>query len=157
MPNSYDRILKENGNFLVPIIAQWFGINLSRVEILKDKMHRTLESEADFCAKIKHDDPKDDYIFHLEVQSTPYYSTYRGLFYRSFFSYTYNLPVRQAVVYVGDLPHQIVSRLEEPGLSYEFQFVDFKSRSYREFFIKTRPKRYLQRFSATSKAKTPKR
>ena len=52
MPNSYDRIIRENSAFLVPIIAQWFGIDLSRTELLKDKMERTLEGEADFCAKI---------------------------------------------------------------------------------------------------------
>ena len=92
MPNSYDRIIKENSAFLVPIIAQWFGIDLNRVETLKDKMQRTLEREADFCVKILHDNPENDYIFHVEFQTTPYFTTYRGLFYRAFFSYTYNRP-----------------------------------------------------------------
>ena len=143
MPNVYDRIIKENSEFLIPIIAQWFGIDLSRTESLKDKMQRTLEAEADFCVKVLHDNPENDYIFHFEAQTTPYYSRYRGLFYRAFFSYTYNLPVRQVVAYVGDEKHYIVPKLEELGLAYEFHFVDFHHRSYREFFYKNTPEEII--------------
>ncbi len=143
MANDYDRILKENSDFLIPIIAKWFHVNLDRVEPLKDKMQRTLEREADFCVKVLEDNPEDEHIFHVEFQTSPDYSAYRGLFYRSFLSYNYNLPVRQVVVYVGNEPHRIQTSLEEPNLSYRLEIVDFRSRSYREFLYKDTPEEII--------------
>jgi hypothetical protein len=155
MANNYDRILKENSDFLIPIIAKWFHVNLNRVEPLKDKMQRTLEREADFCVKVLEDNPDDEHIFHVEFQTSPDYSAYRGLFYRSFLSYNYNLPVRQVVVYVGKEPHRIQTSLEEPNLSYRLEIVDFRSRSYREFLYKDTPEEIIMAILCNLKGEDP--
>jgi hypothetical protein len=143
MANDYDRILKENSDFLIPIVAKWFNVNLERTETLKDKMQRTVEREADFCVKVLADNPEDEHIFHVEFQTQPDYSAYRGLFYRSLLSYTHNLRVRQVVVYLGAEPHRIHSRLEEPNLTYALEMIDFRSRSYREFLFKDTPEEII--------------
>ena len=143
MANNYDRVLKENSDFLIPIIAKWFNVNLERTETLKDKVQRTVEREADFCVKVLADNPEDEHIFHVEFQTQPDYSAYRGLFYRSLLSYKYNLPVRQVVVYLGAEPHRIHTRLEEPNLSYALEIIDFRSRSYREFLYKDMPEEII--------------
>jgi hypothetical protein len=143
MANNYDRILKENSDFLIPLIAKWFNVNLDRVEPLKDKMQRTVEREADFCVKVLEDNPDDNHIFHVEFQTSPDFSAYRGLFYRSLLSYTHNLPVRQVVVYLGNEPHRIQSRIEENNLSYGLEVIDFRSRSYREFLYRDTPEEII--------------
>ncbi len=41
MPNQYDRILRENVNFLAPVIAKWRGVDMRNHEVLKDTLQAT--------------------------------------------------------------------------------------------------------------------
>ena len=143
MPNQYDRILKENVDFLAPVIAKWRGVDMSNHEILKDKLQATLENEVDFCAKILHDDPEYNEIFHIEFQSTPAYSARRGRFYNAFLGYLHNLPVRQIVLYLGSEPHNIQAQLIEPQISYRAEFICIKDFSYRYFLKMSTPEEMI--------------
>jgi predicted transposase YdaD len=143
MPNQYDRILKENVAFLVPVIAKWRGVDMTNHEILKDKLQATLENEVDFCAKILHDNPAFNEVFHIEFQSTPAYSARRGRFYNAFLGYIHNLPVRQIVLYLGSEPHNIQAQLIEPQISYRAEVISIKDFSYRYFLKMSTPEEMI--------------
>jgi predicted transposase YdaD len=143
MPNQYDRILKENVDFLAPIIAKWRGVDMTNHEILKDKLQATLENEVDFCAKILHDNSDFNEIFHVEFQSQPQYSPRRGRLYNAFLGYLHNLPVRQIVVYMGSEPHNIPSQLIEPQISYTSEIISIKDFSYRYFLNCSTPEEMI--------------
>jgi hypothetical protein len=143
MPNQYDRILKENVDFLAPVIAKWRGVNMKKYEILKDKMQATLENEVDFCAKIVHDDSDFDEIFHIEFQSTPTYTPRRGRLYNAFLGYLHNLPVRQLVLYLGSEPFNMATELIEPQISYRAEIISLRDFSYRYFLKRSTPEEVI--------------
>ena len=143
MPNQYDRIPRENVDFLAPVIATWRGVDMRNHEVLKDKLHVTLENEVDFCAKILHDDPDFNEIFHIEFQSTPIYSPRRGRLYNALLGHIHNLPVRQIVVYLGDKKHNMATELIEPQITYRAEIINIKDFSYRYFLERDAPEEII--------------
>ena len=143
MPNQDDRILKENVDFLAPVIAKWRGVNMKNYEVLKDKIQAALENEVDFCAKIVHDDPDFDEIFHIEFQSTPTYTPRRGRLYNAFLGYVHNLPVRQLVLYLGSKPFKMATELIEPQISYRAEIISLRDFSYRYFLKRSTPEEII--------------
>ncbi len=72
MANIYDRIFKENFEPIIRFLAgKVFSLKLDRLEEIKDKIQVTIEGEADFLKKVRHDNPKDDYILHNRISSKP--------------------------------------------------------------------------------------
>ncbi len=97
----------------------------------------------DFCAKIVHDDPDFNEIFHSEFQATPYYTPRRGRLYNAFLGYVHNLPVRQLILYLGSEPHSMVSELIEPQITYRAEIISLRDFSYRYFLKRSTPEEII--------------
>ncbi|MFN0013921.1 MAG: hypothetical protein ACKVU2_05180 [Saprospiraceae bacterium] len=129
MPNDFDRIFRENLDELLPFIAnKLLGLDLSRTEVLADKVQVTLEREVDSFRKVRHDDPSLDYGVHWEFQSGDEDMRGRNLFYYGFFYQRYRLPLKQIVVYLGNEPPKLILKnvLELEGLCLKFQVVNLR-------------------------------
>ena len=65
MPNDFDRILKENFEaLLLHLLRKVLGLELPRLEDLKDKIQVTVEREMDNLKKVVHPDSAKDYGLH---------------------------------------------------------------------------------------------
>ena len=129
MPNDFDRIFKENFEPLLPhLLRKILGLELPRLEDLKDKIQVTLEREMDNLKKAVHDDPRLDYGLHWEIQSADEDMRHRNLLYYALFVQKYSLPLKQIVIYVGnDRPKKVLQNvLQLEGLRLEFQVVNLR-------------------------------
>jgi len=129
MPNDFDKIFKENFEVLLPhLLRKVLGLELPRLEDLKDKIQVTVEREMDNLKKAVHDDPLLDYGLHWEIQSADEDMRQRNLLYYALFVEKYNLPLKQIVIYVGNDQPKRVQRnvLELEGLRLEFQVLNLR-------------------------------
>lgn len=129
VPNDYDKILRENLDALLPFIARkLLGLDLSRTEMLKDKIQVTLEREGDYFKKVLHDNPSDDYGLHWEFQSTDEDMRGRNLLYYGLFFQKYKIPLRQIVVYLGNETPRFIQQntLEIRGLHLNFEVIHLR-------------------------------
>ena len=129
MPNDFDRILKENFEPLLPhLLRKVLGIELPRLEDLKDKIQVTVERELDNLKKVVHADPRLDYGLHWEIQSSDEDMRHRNLLYYALFLQKYSLPLKQIVIYVGnEKPKKVWQNvLALEGLRLEFKVVNLR-------------------------------
>lgn len=130
MPNDYDKVIKENLDELIPhLLNKVMGLDLPKLEELKDKVQVTLEREMDNLKKVVHEgQPWLDFGLHWEIQSTDEDMRARNLLYYALFFQKYGMPLKQIVIYVGnELPRKILeNKLEMEGLRLEFSVVDLK-------------------------------
>jgi predicted transposase/invertase (TIGR01784 family) len=125
MKNNFDRILKENIEALFSIFAKREGISLEHTEELKDKLQVTLEREADFLKKILHQNAKDDFILHIELQTGDEMKMLaRLLLYRAILYHKYGLAVHQIVIFLGEKPSLMETILEQNNLMFKFTLVN---------------------------------
>ena len=130
----FDRVIKENLEGLFdPLAAKLFGIDRAETEalraVLKDKLHVTLEREADYLKRFTYpDNPNQDHIFHLEIQSTPGRAMlHRMLLYYAMLLTIYRVPVRQCILYIGNDSVQVLRRiLRHPNLRFRFEVFDIR-------------------------------
>lgn len=129
MPNDFDKIFKENFELLLPhLLRKVLGLELPRLEDLKDKIQVTVEREMDNLKKAVHDDPGLDYGLHWEIQSADEDMRHRNLLYYALFVQKYSLPLKQIVIYVGNEKPKKVQQngLELEGLRLEYQVVNLR-------------------------------
>ena len=129
MPNDFDKIFKENFEQLLPhLLRKVLGLELPRLEDLKDKIQVTVEREMDNLKKAVHDDPRLDYGLHWEIQSADEDMRHRNLLYYALFVQKYSLPLKQIVIYVGNEKPKKVQQngLELEGLRLEYQVVNLR-------------------------------
>lgn len=131
MPNDYDKVLKENLEELMPhLLHKVMGLDLPKLEDMKDKIQVTVEREMDGLKKVVHEQqPWLDFGLHWEIQSTHEDMRARLLVYYALFFQKYGLPLKQIVVYIGnDPPRKILeNKLVLEGLRLEFVVVDLKN------------------------------
>jgi hypothetical protein len=133
MANLYDRLMKIDMPILSHVFARRIGVDLSHIEILKDKLHVTLEREADSCCIVIHKKRKDNFVFHLEIQSENYYKIRRGALYSAILADKNNMPVCPLVVYIGNAPCSITTELIEPNMRFKFHLISLRDIPYRDF------------------------
>ncbi len=129
MPNDFDKIFKENFELLLPhLLRKVLGLELPRLEDLKDKIQVTVEREMDNLKRAMHDDPRLDYGLHWEIQSVDEDMRHRNLLYYALFGQKYSLPLKQIVIYVGNEKPKRVQQnvLELEGLRLEYQVVNLR-------------------------------
>jgi len=124
----YDIVIKQELNStLRPLLGYFNLIPSGRQEVIKDKVQWTNEREADFVAKV-YPDQGEPYILHVEYQSTnDAKMVWRMLMYCAFLGQRYHLPVRQYVIYLGQAPLRMSTRIDDPGwLTYQYQALDVR-------------------------------
>ena len=129
MPNDFDRILKENFEALLPyLLRKVLGLELPKLEELKDKIQVTVEREMDNLKKVVHPDAQLDYGLHWEIQSADEDMRRRNLLYYALFLEKYSMPLKQIVIYVGNSePKKVLQNvLEMEGLRLEFQVLSLR-------------------------------
>lgn len=110
------------------LLRKVLGLELPRLEDMKDKIQVTVEREMDNLKKVVHPDPLMDYGLHWEIQSTDEDMRRRNLLYYALFLEKHSMPLKQIVVYVGSAPPQKILQnvLEMEGLRLEFQVVSLR-------------------------------
>ena len=130
MPNDYDKIIKENFEPLLPhLLRKILGLELPKLEDLKDKIQITTEREMDNLKKVVHDNPLEDFGLHWEIQSADEDMRARNLLYYGIFYQKYGIPLHQVVIYVGNEKAKNIlnNTLSIKGLELNFTVVDLKS------------------------------
>jgi hypothetical protein len=140
----YDKIIKESLSKLVIPLSKRLGINVENMEIIKDKLQYTIEREPDFLAKIKHEDPTDDYVFQMDFQ-VPNDDTMpeRMLLYRNLIRLFLNLKTRQFVMYLGLEPLTMPNKIEEENLFFRYELIDIREFSSASFLASDIPEEVL--------------
>jgi hypothetical protein len=123
MPQDYDKIIRENFNeLLFDLVQATLGLALPKVEMLKDKLQVTMQTEVDNVMKVIHPDPSLDYLLHIEIQTSDEDMRGRNLFYYGFLYLNYNIPVKQVVYYIGSRAafNILKNKLEMEGIDLSF-------------------------------------
>ena len=123
----YDKIIKESLSQIIVPLAKCVNLNLERIAIIKDKVQYTIEREPDFLAIVLHDDPKDNYISHIEFQSEnddtmPQREHLMG----AIIEYVHKLEVRQIVFYFGEEPLTMLDYIQKKNLYFKYELYDMR-------------------------------
>lgn len=127
--HQYDRILRENFHDCnVGLIRHLLGADSVVPIPLTDKLHYTLEHEADRFFLIDAANGQAPFIANIEwqVKNDPDMSV-RMLVYHALRYKMSRMPVRGFVIYIGNEPLRMVSKLEHFHLRYAFDIVDLRS------------------------------
>lgn len=125
------------------IIEKVLGINVIKREDLPHKVQVTQQREADWLSKVT-DESGHTFVLHLEIQAQDESSmVYRMLEYRLMVERTYNLPIKQYVLYLGEDRSGMSTVLSSPGLYFEYTLIDFSTLSYRLFLSSKNPEEKL--------------
>jgi len=129
LAHDYDKILKENiASLLLPLTEKYLGIKIKDSRELKDKLQTTIEKEPDFIRVVR-TEQEEEFILHIEFQTQDEegmifrLQEYFGLLRRK-----HQLPVKQFVIYLGQKPSKMQTRL-----SPEEVFTGFSLRSLRDY------------------------
>jgi predicted transposase YdaD len=142
----YDKLIKESLSYLIKPFAERIGIDFKnkRLEMIKDKLQQTLEREPDFLFIVRHPFSLDDYVTQFDFQvPNDMAMPERMLMYRCFVKYTYNLPVRQIVFYLGNDPLEMVNFIKEPNTYHQFELYDIRMFTANSFLKSDIPQEVL--------------
>lgn len=122
--SKFDRAIKEiMQNIFLQSSRSWLGIDLTgaTLEELNPKISRVMDREADFLKKVSHLD-LGSFILHLEFQTQDDRKMhYRMAEYRALLQRSFELPVRQYVIYLGRRRSKMITTLPET-----FQIVGYQ-------------------------------
>ncbi|MEM0999576.1 MAG: hypothetical protein AAGN35_21135 [Bacteroidota bacterium] len=91
---------------------------------MPDKLHKTLKREVDFAQKITPQEG-EEFILHIEFQTSNHPKMiYRMQLYHAMLAEKYQLPVVQAVLYVGARKSTMRSQLRPEEIMSGFQLID---------------------------------
>jgi predicted transposase/invertase (TIGR01784 family) len=131
--NKYDRIFKENLLKVLPtILRATVGLDITDYEIIKDKIQKTVEKEADFL--LKYNQNGIDNILHIEFQienETKFIN--RMLVYYVLLWEKYQLPITQIAYYIGEKDCKLITKLQQPHLSFEYDLITISKIPYKHF------------------------
>ncbi len=128
--NAYDKILKENLiETIKPFFKQLFGFEIKnkQIEYIQPSLQKTFEVEADFLAKIKHQNPADDFVLHIEFQTQDHLTMeVRMLFYQGFIRISHNIPIKQYVIYLGQGKSKMTTFIKDEKLDFSYYLINFE-------------------------------
>ncbi len=128
--NAYDKILKENLiETIKPFFKQLFGFEIKnkQIEYIQPSLQKTFEVEADFLAKIKHQNPADDFVLHIEFQTQDHLTMeVRMLFYQGFIRISHNIPIKQYVIYLGEGKSKMKTFIKDEDLDFRYRLINFE-------------------------------
>ena len=126
--NAYDKIFKEVVEKLFrPLIEKHLGVKIVKSTPLKEKMQTTIEVEMDFFYEVE-TDTGEVFILHLEFETGVNPDMiYRVGEYHGMAARRHKLPIRHLVIYLGEEPPTMRTRLE-PKERYEgFDLLNVKT------------------------------
>ena len=144
MDNKYDKIFKENiGSIFLSLSTKYLGIEIASSKELKDKLQTTLEKEVDFLREIT--TPLGDrLIVQLEFQTVSEKGmVYRMQEYHAILQKKYQLPVRQFVIYLGERPPKMRTKLYSYEVFQEFDLMNLYEIDYRKLLDSDIPEEIL--------------
>ncbi len=157
--NAYDKILKENLiETIKPFFKQLFQVDVENTEMeyILPALQKTLETEADFIAKIKHKNPADDFILHVEFQVKEHLTMQlRMNFYQAFIRTLHNIPIRQYVIYLGKGKSKMITFIKDEGLDFRYKLINFQEIDVNNFINSDVPEVIILGILADYKGQTP--
>ena len=144
--NIYDKILRENlPKIFLPIIAEVLDCKITKVQALVDKQPTTVIRETDGFLLVETDsatEPK--FILHLEFESGDdpemiyRMSEHHGIELRK-----YRLPIKHIVVYLGQKPPRMRTKLNAEEVFTEFTLVNVQTLSPEDWLSKEEPEKII--------------
>ena len=140
----FDKILRENMPYAMPgITEKVLKLNIVSTQELKDKIQITRQKEVDVL-RIVTDTKGDKYILHLEFESkNKVKMNYRMGEYRCMLHQIHDYPIKQYVIYMGKAAMKIPSRIDLPGLKFEYTLIDFSKLPYKMFLSSDEPEEQI--------------
>ncbi len=142
--NQYDKIFKENIEAAIPgLIERLLGIRALTSEELPDALQHTREREPDVLKKIK-DTNGDIFILQVEFQVTDESEmVYRMAEYYLMLYRKYQLEVAQYVLYLGEKPPGMCTKLETRKMTFRFPLITLSEVDYRLFLASNQPEEVI--------------
>ena len=134
MSQDFDKIFKENiASLLIPLAKKVLGIDVVSNEEMKDKLQTTIEREPDYLSLINTRDG-NRYVLHLEFQtSNDDKMLLRMQEYHGILRKQYNIPVIQKVIYLGQKPATMRSKLAPEEVYTGFDLISLNQEPYEKF------------------------
>ena len=131
--HAFDKILKENLEAtILPLMEQLMNIRIRTFEKLTQKLQVTLEREPDFI-RIVETETQERFILHLEFQTNnDTEMVFRMAEYKAIIQRKYRIPVRQFVVYIGNVPPSMRTKLTKEEVIEGFELVNISGINYRK-------------------------
>ncbi len=157
--NAYDKILKENLiETIKPFFKQLFGFEIEnkQIEYIQPSLQKTMEVEADFLAKIKHQNPADDFVLHIEFQTKDHLTMeLRMNFYQGFIRTSHNISIQQYVIYLGKGKSQMKTFIKDKNLDFRYDLINFEDIDVDTFINSDIPEVVILGILADYKGKKP--
>jgi predicted transposase YdaD len=142
MPNTFDKILKEN---IKPIertlLKKLLGIDAAQLVPYDAKMQITFEREMDHIRIVKHKNKKLDYGLQIEFHTSNEDLRKRNLVHYSFFYNNTGLRLEQVVIYIGREKPTLIKKdwLRHKNLSHKFKVIVLEEVPKDEFLVSDIP------------------
>ncbi len=135
-----NKIFRENLEAIVPTLMEnVLGIRAVRMEDLPDELQHTKERKPDVLRRVTNAGG-ETFVLHLEFQlADDPDMVYRMADYCVMLVRKYRLEVRQYVVFLGEQPPQMPTRLVSRRLQYEFDLIAFNQLDYGLFLSASDP------------------
>lgn len=138
----YDKIFKENFEEVIYSLARVvLGIDHTKLEEIPDETQYTIEKKPDFLKKVRGDNGAEDYILQIEVQtSDPKTMRKRMLIYYGFLYHSYEMPVKQYVLYIGkDGKAEMPTSIRHENLDFRFHLMNIVELDHEQFLYSEKP------------------
>ena len=125
--NVFDKIFKENSEKSFLILAEErLGLKFKSSRPFKHKLQTTLEREMDFFEVITEDDYK--FILHIEYKIGENPDViYRMSEYHAIALRKYKPPIKHVVIYLGESPSKIKTRLKPEEVFESFELIEINN------------------------------
>lgn len=142
--SQYDKILKENLEaFLPTLITKILGIDVVEMVELPDDLHHTKERKPDALKKITLTD-SSQVILQIEFQlADDSMMIYRMMEYYVMLRRTYNLPVRQVVVFLGDRHSRMETNYQSERMTFYYELMSFSNFDFQVFIDSGKPEEII--------------
>jgi predicted transposase YdaD len=138
MANRYDPVLKNLFLRLGPsLLQQLTGGRQIRaaLNVELQQLRDVKERKVDLLYELD-----DDSLLHLDLQAQNEWDMpWRELEYRTLLRNLFKRPVHQAVLYVGEAAMTMPDRIDEPGLTFQYELIDIRSFTAEELLATNRP------------------
>ena len=126
--NKYDKIFKENlDSIFFVIIGLRLGIPKEAFVPIKEKHQSTVEREVDSLFEVNHES-QGKFLVNMEFESGDNPNMiYRVTEWNGIILNKHKLPVKHFVVYLGESPAKMKTRLEYEGFMIEFELIELRN------------------------------
>lgn len=142
MGQDYDKIFKENIEPLVlPLARKVLRLpEPAGLTEIADDLQRTIERRPDYLKLVTDERGISQYVLQIEFQTTDEPKmVFRMLEYAGLLVRRYELPVRQFVLYIGEQPSRMNTRLSLGDISFRYTLCNLIEIPYTDFLNSQQP------------------